>query len=175
MSEKKNIIYTLVAIIGIFVFIGFLANIISNPIEATKINFGEFSVALGTILLAIFTYQLALTEVEESRKERRRLRVREQLKEFYAPLIAKKDVIEIIRTYEVKVSHSHLIEIFDEFRPMLEFLALRDLKDKIPELYTKDFEEYSSEDWKKYFDELIDCIYRNFNSLIEEYNELTKK
>ena len=68
--------------------------------EFSKINFGELFLALATIVLAIFTYQLASytyqlarTEIEESNKEIRRLRLQEQLKELYSPLRAKMEYI----------------------------------------------------------------------------------
>jgi len=134
----------------------------------------DLLVAIGTGALAVFTFYLARTEIEEGKKERRRLRLEKQLQGLYSPLTHKIENIERIKQYAVYDIKDNLQSHFNEFTPVIAFLASENLKEKIAKLYKKDF-ELSSVDWSRYIDQIAEIIREDFSSLIEEYNELTKK
>lgn len=180
MIERKllrldGVVLIAISLLALIIFCGFVISIFYHGGKETmKINFGEFSVAFGTLFLALFTYVLAVTERDESRNERRRLRLKEQLQLLYSPLVAKeKDIIQI-KNYGVQLKKGELVKIFDAFKPMLEFLALENLKEKINELYQKNFEGYKNEEWNNYIEQIIEIINEDTNTLIDEYNELTR-
>lgn len=135
----------------------------------------DLFVAFGTGALAVVTYYLARTGIEEGKKERRRLRLKEKLQDLYSPLIPK---IENIESIKLSLDRSNIKRrigsYFNGFTPVIEFLASEDLKEKVAKLFKEDF-ELSSAEWNIYIDKIAEIIRDDFSSLIEEYNELTKK
>lgn len=132
--------------------------------------FGEYAVAVGTILLALFTYVLAHGETEKSRKERRRLRLKEQLEKFYSPLMGEIGYFfnEDISPKE-KIRHFYSIISLYKIKSIFEFLASNDLREELRMYFVGgkiDIEEINN---------LRDIIYDDFKSLSEEYSELTEK
>jgi len=189
MSEKNNKTFTMVALVSIAIFIGFVIYAITNPNEARIINFGEFSVALGTIILALFTYQLASTEIEESKKERRRLRIQEQLENFYSQLRAEMESF-LDRYRTVNDLHKGFEDTLFRLgiKGKYEFLALENLKEQFREYYknlqvnsvflqryrTKEGNNMTDTYIAEKIGEIRKTIIEDYDSLIEEYNELTQ-
>jgi len=149
-------------------------------------------VAIGTIALALFTWFLAKSETEESRKmrelmveeykkDRRRQRLTEQLKEFYSPLMS-------------QISLFYTIEEIPDYKSYTKRkidLILRGML--IPEKYHYLAEEKLRIAFQKYFDrgkttmfkdkgnwlglikQIRDNVWSDFLALSHEYNKLTEK
>lgn len=164
-----------VTFIGVFIiiFIGFSMALCLKDALFSDV-FGGASIGLGTALLAYFTARLAQATINEGKMERRRLRIKEKLEGFYSPLVHEIENIERIKQCTVYDMKNNLQSQFKEFTPVIAFLASENLKEKIAKLYKKDF-ELSSADWNRYIDKITEIIREDFSSLIEEYNELTKK
>jgi hypothetical protein len=162
--------------------------------EFFKINFGELSLALATIVLAIFTYQLASytyqlarTEIVENKKEKRRLRIQEQLKDFYAPLRAKMEYI-FSEKRDYIIYFKNIIDEYD-VETKYEYFANDKLKETMREYFTNIFDLDSSFLKKlrlregsdmadtyiiKKITDIKDTIIHDYERLIKEYNELTE-
>jgi len=179
---RENPQRSAVILTGLLMFFGFVYGANKHGIENFyEANFGELAVAMGTYLLALFTFDLVHTEIEESRTARKLSRIKEQMKEFYSPLIG-------IMTEKEE----------DEFRDVLNmplvkgnytFLASEELREKLVEyfknlryrdsVFLRDLRlKVGSEDTEKYVSDKLsnirDTINEDFTILIEKYNENEK-
>lgn len=169
MSEKKSNIFIGIAAIAVVVFIGFFASLLSDFHEASVINFGEFSVAIGTLLLAAFTFQLAVTEVEESQNERKRLRLKEQLEGFYSLLMPYIDDFNDQRTRGVFLHEKQ--GLMNNVQSKYEFLA----SPKLRELFRRFYDRNDcNKNWAEIINSIHDTILEDFHKFTEEYNKLTE-
>ena len=166
-----------------------------------KVHFEEFFVAFGTIMLAAFTYDLATREtresremrqlmIQEARRERRRLRLKEQLEAFYAPLRA--DLELIFFKYQIFIDrHRAFRKVMhdNEIKKKYEYLALDKLKEQLREYFRmwedlnsfavrKHYTDVGTENTEKIIieklEEITKTIFEDYKNLIKEYNDLTK-
>jgi hypothetical protein len=196
LEEQTRNVKIMMGILVIVIAFGALYSVGTHGMnEFFLINFGELSLALATIVLAIFTYQLASytyilarTEIDENRKERRKLRIQEQLKELYSPLRAKmeyifserrdyityfKNIIDehgVVNKYEY-YSNDKLKELMREY-----FTNILDLDSSfLRKMRLKEGSDMTDTYIIEKITEIKDNIISDYESLIEEYNELTKK
>lgn len=164
-------------------FAGFAYGANKHGIESFyEANFGELAVAMGTFLLAYFTFDLVHTEIIESKIERRALRIKEQIKGFYSPLIGimtekREDEFESILNMPF-VKEKYMLLASEGLREKIGYyfknlkyknsVFLKDLRLKTSSINA---EKYVSDELKK----IKDTINDDFSFLIEEYNELTEK
>jgi len=139
-------------------------------------NVGELVLGLSTILLGFAIFVLAFTEVEESQKDRRRLRLREQLYGLYSPLMAHINLF-VEEDYEhtkIKIIDPFMEKYFIESK--YEFLALDKLKELLREYFSTTTVDIrmNRENWKKIMDEIRVSIREDFKNLTKEYTELNR-
>jgi len=150
------------------------------------INMGDVMVALGTILLAFFTAELAMSAtddakayrrlmIDEARRERRRLRIREQLYGLYSPLMAH---ITFFSKEDYEHRKEKMIDPFMEkylIKSNYQFLASDRLKDLLIQYFdtTPANIRHDRGSWEELMDQLRNTISDDFRSLSEEYRNLT--
>lgn len=170
--EKRHVqiaFYGVLICMGLYVFL-----------YRQTVSWEDMFVAFGTILLALATFQLAYSEVEESRKERRRLRLKEQLEGLYAPLMTDLDLFDENKS---GISLMSTIEIiYNKIKLKYEYLALPNLREQIREFYRINYivstkkpikPDLIAKFNKVCIIETKETIFNDYNSLLEEYNELT--
>lgn len=111
-------------------------------------------------------------EENHNKKERRRLRLKEQLEGLYSPLRAEEKKILHIKVYGYQLIADQLKLIFDNYIHEIEFLASDNLKKEIYRLYYENL-ELSQDRWNEYIDNLIKIIKDDTKYLLEKYNKLT--
>ena len=186
----------MIGVLALVILAGILNSVRIHGFDETfQINFGELALAIATIVLAIFTYQLAsytyqlaTVEIEESKKERIRLRLQEQLKELYSPLRAKmeyffkeqRDFINyfknIIVVYDIETKYEYIAN--DKLKELMReyFTNLFDLDSSfLKKLRLKEGSDMADSYIIPKINEIRDTIISDYDSLIEEYNELIKK
>lgn len=189
MSEKFRFsYYAIFAIVIGWILIGYWNALKMHGVENIfETSFGEISVAVGTILLAFFTMELAYGEVKDNREmrqlmieeaynERRRLRIKEQLEGLYSFLIAHRDLF-----VEGDYEHTKGVDI-DPFmakyliKGKYEFLASQKLKLLFREYFklSPSDIQMDRDNWIRLMNEIRNCIDVDFHYLIQEYNDLTK-
>lgn len=139
-------------------------------------NVGELVLGLSTILLGFAIFVLAYTQVEESQKDRRRLRLREQLYGLYSPLMAH---INLFVEGDYEQTKIKIIDPFMEkylIESKYEFLALDKLKELLREYFSTTSVDIrmNRENWKKLMDEIRESIREDFKNLTQEYSDLTR-
>ena len=90
MSAHKSTNIVVLLIQGLIILLGllfFISGYLHGIKEVLTFGIGELSIALGTLLLALYTYRLANVEIEENRKDREHNKIREKLY-FYSELIS---------------------------------------------------------------------------------------
>jgi len=160
------------------------------------LSWGELVIGAATLVLGFATYFLGYTgladnelnrkqDIELAEKDRRRLRLKEQLEGLYSPLIGigKKDFItKPYHTYdppraEIYGAPPHYIhKIMVEIRSKYKFLAEDELKEALDYYYKKEFN-----DWDKMrpaealaiLEDLWNKITEDFDCLSIEYSALT--
>ena len=168
----NNLVFIFILIIGSIITGGFALSIYIHGREKFyELNFGEFAIAMATLLLAAFTYELARSEVHESRNERRRLRIKEQLS-FYAPLIPEAEAYYI----KNELPNHWLSRIDSKYRIKETYVLLAE--DELEEKFTLYYRNYegvaykeSETEWNELTSEIISIIMRDFNRLKEKYLE----
>lgn len=125
VSPKWGILAALI-VITISAFIGFYTNLIGA---------GDLFVGLATVVLACATFSLVWEEIDASKKERRRLRLKEQLEGLYSPLIGLGDQFENPMLHST--SHPNPVHTtMENIRSVYSYLASGALKNKF-DLYYK--------------------------------------
>lgn len=158
------------------------------------INIADYAVAFGTIILAVFTARLAkitynegIRQRAESRKERRRLRIKEQLEELYSPLRAEIEffVHEKI-PFDRKRDHFKTLMTLYKIKEKYEFLASEKLREELREYFNKlprdsifmrqlrvnKGSEYADKYYLEKLQTIIKTIINDFDDLMEKYNKL---
>lgn len=173
-SNARSIVVLGLIFITCLIGYGFImVYIIHGEEKLYEANFGDFSVAIGTILLAGFTVYLAWIEIDEGKKERRRLRLKEQLEEFYSPLMAHIEFFD--KLDEHRVRDTAIWKLMVPMRNRYEFLASPDLREKLRTYYNTNLSSLTETKWNELIKPIKKMIVSDFHSLIDEYNELTKK
>ncbi len=151
------------------------------------IHWEDVFVAFGTILLALFAWELALRETEssgkmrqlmidEARRERRRLRIREQLYGLYSPLMAH---IKLFSKEDNEHRKEEMIDPFMEkylIKSKYQFLASDRLKDLLIQYFNTAPANIRQDrgSWEELMEQLRNTISEDFHNLSEEYRNLTK-
>lgn len=181
MARQVSTIYYIVIgiLISILVFGTLRALSIHGEEEVSKINFGEFSVALGTFILALATFHLANIEIDESKKEREYNRLREKAF-FYSRLMSGMSESEIEfddlkeMPHTIKHSYFKFLEtnsyIYSNF-PLLSEPELNKILSKIMPIVTDSRELHSFDKVKDDIPEVIYLIHKDFEKLKDKYNE----
>jgi len=161
------------------------------------LSFGDFLIGDATVFLAFATVILAFTQIDEGRinrnqisalaeKDRRRLRLKEQLEGLYSPLIGigRKDfIVKPYHRYEAPRGEMYgppphyIYEMMVEIRGKYKFLAEDELKEALDHYY-----KFDSDQWKKMrtaesgaiLEGLWDKITEEFDCLSLKYSVLTK-
>lgn len=155
---------------------------------------GEFAIGLGTFTLAYATIILALNETDEGRnnreqarelaeKDRRRMRLKEQLEGLYSPLMSIKETDFLTYQYhryeEPKPGgpsenehyvHRKMTELISKYN----FLATDHLRVSLNVYYGIDFNDEENENRIKFLIKLWDEIEGEFDLLSIKYSDLTK-
>ena len=143
---------------------------------------GDFVVGEATILLAYATFFLGYAAMGDSilnreherdlaAKDRRRLRLKEQLEGLYSPLMSYIDILDNIKKHKSEPFYS----IMQKFKNKFEFLAEEDLKDLLREYYHTDLYSLSKDEWNKLINPMMDAIGNGCMNISLEYDDLTRK
>ena len=141
-----------------------------------------FVVGAGTFLLSMATFYLAFTERAESisnriqirelaEKDRRRLRLKEQLEGLYSPLMSHIVILDNISEHR----GDPVLSLMQKLRGKFEFLAEDDLKDVLREYYDTDLDSISKDKWEDLTNAMIDTIGNGCTDISLEYDDLTRK
>ena len=181
-------------IIQIFFYTFLIVLAIYTVLNFEHLHWDTF-VAYGTIALAFLTWFLAKSETDESRrmrnlmieeykKERRRKRLSEQLREFYSPLMANISVLygvpykdepdqvqwytsqgidPLMNSFSIKEKYHYLAE--DKLRSVLMNYFDRGETSMIRD----------KENWLGVIERIGDTIQSDFLALSAEYSKLTEK
>ena len=171
-TQFKLVFYGILGCIGIYILLYY-----------QTVHWEDMFVAIGTVILALFTWKLAITETEESkqtrqimideaRRERRRLRLKEQLEGLYSPLMSFIDLIEY--RYQHGYREGLIVPLMDSLRIKYEYLAEPDLKEILREYYNTNLGTLSDAEWQDLANGLRDAIGIGHSRLIDEYDELNK-
>ena len=165
----SNLIILGIILLIIVTTIGYLRSIKFHGIkDFYHANFGDFSVAYCTILLAIATFYLAFSEIRERRKDRRCTWLKEQL-QFYAKLEAgihglEKESSKNLFLYLQK--HQEIRELY----PILAEPKLKKLFDKVFPYIASDIED-SYRFTVAYMREIVKIVDEKFEKLKEKYEK----
>jgi len=171
-TQFKLVFYGILGSMGIYILLNY-----------QTVHWEDMFVAIGTVILALFTWKLALTETEESkqtrqimieeaRKERRRLRLKEQLEGLYSPLMSFIDLIDDKEQHRYK--DGDIMPMMHGLRSKFEYLAEPHLKEILREYYNTNLSLLSDTEWQDLASRLRDGIGIGHSRLIDEYNDLTK-
>jgi len=157
---------------------------------------GELAIGLGTFTLAYATIILALIETEEgmnnreqarelAEKDRRRMRLKEQLEGLYSPLMSIKETDFLIYQYHrfegregagmipAEIEH-YVHRKMAELRSKYNFLTTDELRVSLNVYYEIDFNDEENENRIKFLIKLWDEIEGDFDLLSIKYSDLTK-
>ncbi|MGD0805492.1 MAG: hypothetical protein ABSA11_15640 [Candidatus Bathyarchaeia archaeon] len=157
-----------------------------------SLKIGDIIVGLGTVLLAVFTGLLAFTSSRDARRERRVMRIKEQLEGLYSPLMAYikyfDNVDEHFSLSERKINavrkagETKVWLLMHEIRSKYEFLAEPELKRKLREYYIeKDTPPYDMVgsiiynkglEWRERLVHIKTLIENDYQKLTQEYEKL---
>ena len=141
--------------------------------------FGEFAVAIGTIILAFFTFVLANNETIERRNERRRLRLKERLENFYSPLMG---YIHKFHDLGLHAKDTDISILMSSLKTKYVFYASSTLQEELKEYY-KLIEVWNEsvvtssyyQKWEKMIKGIINIISEDYEIFFKEYKDLTEK
>lgn len=178
MNKSKKFDWILIFVIGTGLIILLLIILVLQG----KISPDGFVVGTGTFLLAIATFYLAYTERTESisnriqdkelaEKDRRRLRLKEQLEGLYSPLMS---CLNYLDNRDAHTSEP-LLSLMQKLRGKFEFLAENDLRDLLREYYVTDIPVISKTDWDNLIYPMIEAIGTGCADISFEYDDLTRK
>ncbi len=162
--DMRFLFLIFIALVGVI----YLLTIIPAVGEHIEITFGELAVAFGTLLLAYYTYLLGFNDVLESRKERKRLRLKEQLEGFYALLMPYIDDFNDQTTREGFYRGKQ--DLMDRIQSKYEFLASPKLRELFRRFYDRTDYIYN---WTEIINSIHDTILEDFQAFTEEYNRLS--
>ena len=135
--------------------------------ERLHYGFGEFGITMGTLLLALYTYLLGRNEIDDSKMERRMLRLKEKL-EFYALLMPYINSFTSKESFVVFDSwHKGLME---KIQPKYEVLASLELRKLLRRYYNRGDR---TGNWNEIIDSMHDIILKDFKLYTDEYDKLT--
>jgi len=187
MSQRSS--YGVIAwlFIGIIILVGYL--FIQDYLGEKTVN-PEYIIGLATLILAFATFNLAENEIREGNKDRRRLRIKEQLEGLYSPAMACIPYFLIIKEHfsiaegcEDKChlgQESYIYQLMQKIKDKYEFLAEQSLKEQLRNYYIVKKErpligEMKKEDelnWNKMLSDIQSCIMDEHKKLSDEYSEL---
>lgn len=146
------------------------------------LKWGDYIIGSSTFFLGFTTVYLALTGMAEGRrnriqiselaeKDRRRLRLKEQLEGLYSPLMSYIYVLDNINEHKGEP----LFSVMQKVRGKFEFLAEEELKDSLREYYNTDLWSMSEDKWEKLIGHIMEAIGTGCVDISSEYDDLTKK
>ena len=194
MSWREWIIrYSIIGVTILFIIIVALTINLKNIGDMTD---GDFAIGLGTFTLAYATIILALNETDEGRnnreqarelaeKDRRRMRLKEQLEGLYSPLMSIKETDFLTYQYHrytereragmYPAEKEHYVHRkMAELRSKYSFLATDQLRVSFNVYYGIDFNDEENENRIKFLIKLWDEIEGEFDLLSIKYSDLTK-
>jgi hypothetical protein len=175
MSEQRSTLLWAIAWVFIIVIV-----VTSYATYEGIIDLGEAVIGLATEVLAFATLLLAITEIhegnlnrelqsQESKNERNRLRLKEQLEGFYSP------IMPYVDDFNDKTPRSvFYIEkegLLNYIQSKYEFLASPELRELFRRFYDKD--DYI-ENWGEIINSIHDTLKEDFKRFTKKYNELTE-
>jgi len=147
---------------------------------------GEFVVGVSTMILGIATFLLGFIEMTEGKetreqtllitdRERRRLRLKEQLEGLYSPLMAHIENIDQKHFHSRSGRDIHDL-MHNKIKYNYELLATKPLRDKLRNYFKFKYtlEDLSQEHWEELINPIIETIQKDYEDLFKEYDDLTK-
>jgi hypothetical protein len=156
-------------------------------------SWGEFFIGGATVFLAMVTFALVLSGANESKKERKRKRLKEQLEGLYSPLMSYIYLFNVVdehfssneRRLRLISSHDPKTAIWlliQEIRGKYNFLAEPELRKELNKYYLfrddppyDEHGNYINEKGEKFLDilnKVQKMIVEDFERLSREYNDL---
>jgi hypothetical protein len=206
--KDSTILIILLLVFWGFCILGIIATVKGHPDGIlyffSEFRVGELVIGLGTVLLAIFTAYLAFSERDENiknreltrivaAKERRRLRIKEQLEGLYSPAMAWIDNFNITDEHFTNSEKNKEFSKPDEpksgvwifiqdARSQYQFLAEPPLKEKLIEYYearedppyNKAYDQFYEKEleFRGLLTEIQAMIKSDYKKLSDEYSEL---
>jgi len=184
MSAHKSIDIVVLLIQGLIIILGlfFLISCYLHGIKEVLIfGIGELSIALGTLLLALYTYRLANVEIEENRKNREHNKIREKLY-FYSELISgipegDMDLEDLENmSYTIKSGYINFLQRSSHINARYPFLSEPELNKTLSQIMPKvtnprTLRNQLTEEEEK-IPRIIKLIHEDFKKLNKRYNEL---
>lgn len=190
MTWREGLVrYAMVAVSLLLVIIIALNLHLKNTGDMTD---GELAIGLGTFVLAYATIILTLNETNEGRinreqdkdlaeKDRRRMRLKEQLEGLYSPLMSIKETDFLTYQYHRDKepekggpSEHYVHKKMAEIKSKYNFLATDQLKISLAVYYEINFNDEQNENRIKLLIELWDEIEAEFDSLSIQYSYLIR-
>jgi hypothetical protein len=154
-----------------FLFVGFtiitLDSIIYIMTNSGLIGWGDFAIGTATLFLAFATFFLAFIGIDESKKDRRRLRIKEKLEGLYSPLMAN---IKSFQDYDEKKINTSVHNFMLGLKNKYIYLAEPDLRKILFTYYNTSKFDVNQ---RNFLNQIADTIERDYKKLIKEYDELT--
>jgi hypothetical protein len=161
ITLQDSILIALTVII-IGAFLGFITGIIGA---------GDLYVGTATVILAAVTFTLVWGEIDSSKKERRRERLKEQLEGMYSPLMGLGDDFEDAK-FHMSYSEHIVRETMMKIRSVYSYLASNALKSRL-DLYYKQYHARDFMPNRLELDNLRVLFTADYEEITKEYRELT--
>ena len=170
---RRFSITTSIIILIIILACAYLLGMLGLFGESFDFSFGELAVALGTLLLALYTHYLGVTDQKESQTERRRLRIKERLEGLYSPLAGIMVFFNTEDSYLILKQPMHKFFTDTEILRNYEYLASDELIELLREYFNHDERHFTEPRWTVWQRSMRERIDFDFNELLEEYNQLS--
>jgi hypothetical protein len=170
----------IITVIIILVGIGAISHILLTG--SSEIGTGEAIIGIATFFLALATLNLAFSEMEEgiknrdqseieASKDRRRMRLKEQLEELYSPLLSYIDFFDKVSEHSLR--DTAIWKWMETLRSKYEFLATADLKQELRKYYQCRDQGFVDEEDIIILFNIKKIIIKDYEELSKEYSELT--
>jgi len=144
------------------------------PLVLGWMGWEGFIVGFATVLLGFATFNLGFIEIKESRRERRRLRLKEQLEDLYSPLfgLGAREFLE----FSCHRQADHRVhKKMEELQSRYKYLATNELRELLDIYYQTDIGPLSHDKqlWNNFIRPIWNHIVSDFENRSDEYNDLT--
>jgi len=179
----RNVITAIFTVIILVVGLGAIYHMVVTEFSF-DLGIGEAIIGIATLILACATFYLAFIDMEEgvrnrvqseleARRDRRRLRLKEQLEGLYSPLIAYLDLLSDKSQHLYR--EGEVMPLMLRIKTKYEFLAEPDLRELLIEYYNTNLSALSDQEWDEIITPIIECIGNDNADLSKEYSELTSQ
>lgn len=165
----------IIVVILILILIG----VSFSRVTKFEMTLGEFLTGAATVFLALATFILVLTGMEEGKKQRRILRLKEQLEGLYSPAMAEIEKFTTIKEH-FNPMHTYTKDMMHNIKLKYQFLAEPYLKEKLKKYYSESSQiqyeinmhiDEEQLDFKKFLEEIQKIIRDDYQRLSDEYSE----